>query len=417
MNRGEAADRFLDAAIPAVQLAILMGYVRHQASSDAVEDGTSWPSVDLLCRYTGASPKTVTKHRQELVDAGVLVVVKVRPCNVLECRIDFGALESIGIGERGKSASPGERGGWHDCGTGKTAEPERLPKRFWKDCGSGSGKTADEPSSRTLFKNPLHSPNPKPADAGEAPSLIPEPEAQPEAESIPEPTGNPALVSAADLGTGLTPAQVHPGAWSVFSSWKSRQARPDQCKLTKARHRLLKAACQDYETADLLAVVALAYDAPIGTNGLPESYRRSWREDGPAGLEMLLRRQAVARNVEMAQRWKAAGARKSPTSPSQPSEAARYWWRALEADCARGMPGHRVKAEARYGAGWWAAVLMRSFRAAGFDVADFERDRQYMSREEKARFEGKRGRFLAAFEAEHAAWKDAKGSTTTKSTT
>lgn len=158
-HRGTANDLIIRAKLPGPQKLILMGYLSHFGSDRDLRQATAWPSVDLLCCYSSTGAKTTSAHRQQLVDAGILVVVRIRPGNVPECRIDFDALESAGPAERGQSVDPGNRGGrfGKDCGSAKTAEPQRLPKRFGKDCGSGSAKTADEPSPRTLPKNPPHS--------------------------------------------------------------------------------------------------------------------------------------------------------------------------------------------------------------------------------------------------------------------
>ena len=287
--------------------------------------------------------------------------------------------------------------------------------------GSGGGDSGDtqgnaRSSSQTRQDQTIPPCSPPGGQPESEPSLFPEPEAQPEAESTPEPTGNPALVSAAlDVNA----------AWERFNDiHQKHNPRAQRLKLDRYRQDFTRCAKKagTGRKPDYQAVVdawKTHWTHPTERWERQNVEKGEWTPARTVGAFLKANngfKKWLGLHEEIASN-PAAGARQSPASPSQPSEAARYWWRALEADCARGMPGHRVKAESRYGAGWWASVLMRSFRAAGFDVADFERDRQYLSREEKARLEGKRGRFLAAFETEHAAWKDAKGSTTTKGTT
>lgn len=50
-------------------------------------------------------------------------------------------------------------------------------------------------------------------------------------------------------------------AEQVFEFWLAYQKRPDLCKLTVARRKLLKRALKDYDALDLCALVKYAYEA------------------------------------------------------------------------------------------------------------------------------------------------------------
>ena len=115
------------------------------------------------------------------------------------------------------------------------------------------------------------------------------------------------------LGKGVAAAKVSAAVASVFSAWQSLQSDPNRCKLTKPRLGLLAAALADYDSDEIVSVIRLAYEAPVSDVGLPERFARAWRGDSgkeAPGLEMLLRRDKIARNVEMASRWSSIDSRK-----------------------------------------------------------------------------------------------------------
>lgn len=304
MNRGAASEIILRSAIPGPQKLILSAYLCHQDSNVSPTVGTSWPSVDLMCTFTCNGTKTTAKHRDALVDAGILVVVRTRSCNVLECRIDFGTLQEAGQARRGRALAPGNRGGRFgkdcgsgsaktadpppastagsgrkDCGTAKTADPQRLPIRSGRDCGSGSAKTADEPSSRTFLKNL--------------------PQGERAAGAAPPPDGR-----------------------EVFEAWAARQPHPERCQLDPDTARLLRQALdRGYSIADLQHLVAFACDAPIGPGGLRSSQAEAWR--GRSGQELprlhtLLEPRRLANKVQAAREWQAPSAAPPPAPPAPP---------------------------------------------------------------------------------------------------
>ena len=92
MNRGEAMDAILDSNTTAVQVAILLGYMRHMPSGVAVEQGVSWPGPKTLARYAGTTRSTVIRQRTALMDAGVLVDAGTPKGGTPHLRIDFEAL-------------------------------------------------------------------------------------------------------------------------------------------------------------------------------------------------------------------------------------------------------------------------------------------------------------------------------------
>lgn len=73
---------------------------------------------------------------------------------------------------------------------------------------------------------------------------------------------------------GRSPAE------QVFEFWRARQKRPDWCKLTKPRRKLIERALRDYEARDLCALVAYAYEAD-------EPGPRFWRGDNRDGRTYL----------------------------------------------------------------------------------------------------------------------------------
>jgi hypothetical protein len=104
----------------------------------------------------------------------------------------------------------------------------------------------------------------------------------------------------------------------VYRSWWRRQLSPATCRLTAGRLGLIRQALGTYKAAQLVHLVRFAYEAAdLGKFG------RAWRGDNgqtPPDLEMLLRGEHVARNVEMAGRWsveRVPGA--PPTGPLPPN--------------------------------------------------------------------------------------------------
>jgi len=151
----------------------------------------------------------------------------------------------------------------------------------------------------------------------------------------PPDTASPDLASPDDpavllLGKGVRPKSLTEPLLDVYRSWWTKQASPATCRLTAPRVHLLAAALADYAPAQLVAVVELAYTAPVADDGLPEAFARSWRGEsgtGAPGLEMLLRAQHLARNVEMAGRWRAPAStghngQQAPTATGPPAAPA-----------------------------------------------------------------------------------------------
>lgn len=66
----------------------------------------------------------------------------------------------------------------------------------------------------------------------------------------------------------------------VFEAWQQRQARPEFCKLTEGRRRLILRALKDYSAEDVLALIDFAFDS-----NNPQA--RYWRGDNRDGRKYL----------------------------------------------------------------------------------------------------------------------------------
>lgn len=88
----------------------------------------------------------------------------------------------------------------------------------------------------------------------------------------------------------------------VFAAWQARQARPDLCRLTDDRKRLIKARLREYSADDLCALIDYAWDAD-------EADARFWRGENAESrtyldLENLFRVSKLAGRVEKALAWR-----------------------------------------------------------------------------------------------------------------
>lgn len=98
-------------------------------------------------------------------------------------------------------------------------------------------------------------------------------------------------------------AEPSPAVAQVFEHWRKRQLRPDLCRLTNERRKLIEAALSDdgYEPKHLCSLVDYAYEAETAE-------ARWWRGENPHGrwyvdLENLLVRRKLAPRVERAVPW------------------------------------------------------------------------------------------------------------------
>jgi len=93
--------------------------------------------------------------------------------------------------------------------------------------------------------------------------------------------------------------QVLPGRTpeeQVYLFWRARQKRPNLCKLTAPRKRLLRGALRDYEARDLCALVVYAYESDA-------KGPRFWREGDYLDLVNLLVGKNLAGRMEKAVDW------------------------------------------------------------------------------------------------------------------
>jgi hypothetical protein len=87
----------------------------------------------------------------------------------------------------------------------------------------------------------------------------------------------------------------------VFTAWAERRPKPQYCKLSKARKRLITARLKEYSADELVAVIRYAYDAD-------EPWPRWMRGNNPRDrqyldLENLFRVTRLAERVEEALLW------------------------------------------------------------------------------------------------------------------
>ena len=87
----------------------------------------------------------------------------------------------------------------------------------------------------------------------------------------------------------------------VWEAWRERQARPDFCRLTDDRKRLIRSRLREYSVDDLIAVIDYAYDAD-------EAGPRFWRGENADSrtyldLDNLFRVGKLAARVEAARLW------------------------------------------------------------------------------------------------------------------
>jgi len=91
----------------------------------------------------------------------------------------------------------------------------------------------------------------------------------------------------------------------VWEAWRERQARPEICRLTDDRKRLIKSRIREYSADDLIAVIDYAYDAE-------EPGPRFWRGENADSrtyldLDNLYRVGKLAARVEAARLWQSGG--------------------------------------------------------------------------------------------------------------
>ena len=89
----------------------------------------------------------------------------------------------------------------------------------------------------------------------------------------------------------------------VFELWKARQKKPELCRNSAARRKLISDSLRDMTAEDLAVLFEFAYEAD-------HRQARWWRGDNPQRrrylrLEDLLRPTKLAPRVELALRWKA----------------------------------------------------------------------------------------------------------------
>lgn len=98
------------------------------------------------------------------------------------------------------------------------------------------------------------------------------------------------------LLTGAGPVE------QVFEFWRAKQRRPERCKLTEGRRKLILRALKDHDVRDLCALVAYAYESE-------DAGPRFWRGENRAGrtyldlTNLLSDRNRLPGRVESALDW------------------------------------------------------------------------------------------------------------------
>ena len=211
MNRGQATDAILDSDTSAVQVAILLGYIRHMPSGVQVEQGVSWPSAERLARYAGTTRSTAVRQRRALIDAGVLLDAGTPKGGTPHLRIDFEALAGFSA-KRAKRRTPSreERWGSTDDATGSTDSATGV-----SDSRTGGVPSSDEGCPIVGHKpspeNPLKEPSAETASPAE-----PEPQLdQPlwESMGLPEP------------GKGVPQKHLTADVLDLYAYWLQRYSK------------------------------------------------------------------------------------------------------------------------------------------------------------------------------------------------
>jgi hypothetical protein len=157
MNRGQVADIIGRSALSPYQKLILLCYLSHLPSAQAVGTGLAWPGLQTLATWASCSRSTAQTARAHLLEAGILVAV-VRSERGMKVRLDLHALQRWtpvqGAGTRQGAAT--RHGGVPPAGTGGAGS--------WQGGVPGAGT---EPS----LENPPHEPSIENLGGAGAPGL------------------------------------------------------------------------------------------------------------------------------------------------------------------------------------------------------------------------------------------------------
>jgi hypothetical protein len=92
MNRGQVADIIGRSALSPYQKLILLCYLSHLPSAQAINTGLAWPGLQTLATWASCSRSTAQTARAHLLEAGILVAV-VRSERGMKVRLDLHALQ------------------------------------------------------------------------------------------------------------------------------------------------------------------------------------------------------------------------------------------------------------------------------------------------------------------------------------
>ena len=120
MNRGQVADIIGRSALSPYQKLILLCYLSHLPSAQAIGAGLAWPGLQTLATWASCSRSTAQQARAELLALGILVAVE-RSEHAVKVRLDTTALQAWTSTEPGAVSRQGaatRHGGVPPAGTG-----------------------------------------------------------------------------------------------------------------------------------------------------------------------------------------------------------------------------------------------------------------------------------------------------------
>lgn len=358
MNRGEATTKVLRSALPTHQKLILLSYIEHQTSSDAVEAGVSFPGVATIAADISSSERTVTRHRAALIEAGLLTVVREVGGGLLFCKVDLSGLTprpkrqdtESGTGDGESATVVTESGVTQSQGDTESARGDSVSGRGDTESVGGDAESpepsVENPPQRTLRREPsVASPaEPVPPPASEPPEQTTLVEASPlwAQRGLPKP------------GKGCPTKLLTPDVLDVWAYWQKVHVEAGRGKArtigkdaTKVIHEALQweptsaDECPEGWTIKklLCTVLAYAYRAPADSPGV-EWWRKPERAGSDLNPETLLRLGRdgkLPRNARWAVAWSLAqrspslqvldgGKGQQPTTMSRPMPSLTELW-------------------------------------------------------------------------------------------
>jgi hypothetical protein len=149
MNRGQVADIIGRSALSPYQKLVLLCYLSHLPSSQAIGAGLAWPGLQTLATWASCSRSTAQTARAQLLEAGILVAV-VRSERGMKVRLDVGALQDWKPvqGAATRQGAGSWQGGVPPAGRGGAATRQGgVP-------GAGTEPSSENPPKQPSIENP-----------------------------------------------------------------------------------------------------------------------------------------------------------------------------------------------------------------------------------------------------------------------